>query len=75
MRSLHLVNGQPAKAVVVAPRGNPKGIQIVVADADGQPKAIQFSQTLESIPPDVVINLLCFQERVFGDGRLPAVEG
>ena len=74
VKSVRLVNGSAAKIVVVAERGNPKGIQLVVAGDGGQAKAILFSQGLEQLSCDAIIDALCFQERSYGDGRVPPIE-
>ena len=73
VRTVALVNGSPAKVVVVAERMNPKGAQVVLASTDGQPAAVPISQALVQLDPTTVLDILCFQERAFGDGRLPPV--
>ena len=73
LRSIALVDGSAAKVVVVADRANPKGAQVVVAGDGGAAAAVPISQLIDRLDPTTVLDVLCFQERVFGDGRLPGV--
>lgn len=69
--SLVLTDGRRAKAVVIAGRGNPKGLAIVYAGEDGSLVKRLFPDALEQLNPEQVMHILCVQERAFGKTGLP----
>lgn len=69
--SLALTDGRRAKAVLVAPRGNPKGAAVVYAGEDGGLVKLILSDALDRLTPEQVMDILCTQERAFGTTGLP----
>ncbi len=71
---LRLADGGKGKALVMGPRSRPKGAQILQpkAGAAGEFDAAPLHDVLALLEPGAVIDVLCMQERVFGDTGLEA---
>ncbi len=74
--SLDLVDGSAAKIVLIAPRSSPKGAVLVLSCNGGPDKPTPLSQVLGKVSPRQATEILCMQERLFGDSGLepPQVE-
>ncbi|MCC6144887.1 MAG: hypothetical protein IT368_13865 [Candidatus Hydrogenedentes bacterium] len=68
--TLRLNDGRAANAVLVGPRQNPNGAVIVSAGPSGT-ETLPLPQALELLAPPQVVDILCMQERIFGDRGLP----
>lgn len=67
--AITLPDGRAANVVIVAPRQHPKGAALLLQGAEGAPEAI--ADALPRLHPAQVIEVLCMQERAFGDRGLP----
>ncbi|HIJ66491.1 MAG TPA: hypothetical protein HPP77_11135 [Candidatus Hydrogenedentes bacterium] len=70
-----LGDGQPATVVLVGTRQNPKGAAIVLTPEDNGPlKTTPLNDALGRLDPAQVIDIVCVQERIFGNSGLPPAE-
>ena len=68
-----LADGRESKIVLVAGRDNSRGAMVVSATSGGETvEPVPLSECLETLEPGSVIEVLCMQERVFGDSGLEA---
>ena len=66
-----LGNGQSATVVLVGARQNPKGAAIVFApEGNGALKTTPLDDAFGQLYPGQVIDIMCMQERVFGNSGL-----
>jgi hypothetical protein len=66
----------PARVVLVGPRSTPKGAVLVTATPEaGQLNTQPFHDCLARVPAAHVVEVVCMQERLFGDAKLPAPAG
>ena len=63
-------DGRRGNAVIVGPRENPKGVLLVFAGAGGALDSVPLANQLDQLAPGHVIDILCMQERLFGDRGL-----
>lgn len=73
---LQLTNGQRATVVLVGARDNPRGAALVMpAGAEAKPTPHPLQDQLDLVPQIALIEILCQQERAFGNaGLLPPSE-
>ena len=70
-----LTNGARASIVLVGPRSNPKGAMLVLPAADGESAdTIPLERALDALLPAQVVEILCVQERSFGNSGLEPLE-
>ena len=68
-----LADGREGKVVLVAGRDNPRGAMVVSSGGGGEAvEPIPLSECLESMEPASLIEVLCMQERAFGNSGLEA---
>jgi len=61
------VNGQQGNVVLVGPREHPKGATLVLpAQGESAIRTMPFAEGLALLRPETVVDILCIQERVFG---------
>ena len=73
---LSLQDGRAANVVLVGSRQNPKGAVVVAPAADGgQLQTLMLNDALDWLAPSSVIEIMCMQELVFGDGQLKSLIG
>ena len=65
----------PARVVLVGPRAAPKGAVLVCAGEDGQLVTTPFYDCVSRVPAPQLVQVICMQERQFGDSSLPAPVG
>lgn len=66
-----LSDGRKAQAVIIDGRKNSKGAVLVVSKGPGdQPEAAPVDQSLALLTAEQVIDIVCMQERAFGDSGL-----
>lgn len=71
MGPVNLIDGRRGTAVLVASRRNHKGAVILVPRAaDADPEPVPFSNAIELLSTQHIIDIVCMQERLFGDGGL-----
>ena len=70
---IQLTTGQHAKVVVVGGRENQKGAVLVLMN-DGIPatETRPLENYIDTVPPAALAEILCMQERLFGQAGLPA---
>jgi hypothetical protein len=67
-----LTNGRGGKAVIVAARDNPKGAMLIApGENPGEVRPVPLREHLDSLEPSALVEILCMQERVFGNAPLP----
>lgn len=71
---LKLLDGRAAKGVVVAGRGNPKGLVFLLPLPDGTMQTLLPTSAAELVSAGDYIEMLFMQERAFGTSGLPAPE-
>jgi hypothetical protein len=69
--ALRLTDGRTASAVLVGPRQNANGAVLVISGKAGPPETVPLANCLGVLEPDQVLEILCMQERIFGDRGLP----
>lgn len=73
MGTLTLNDGRKGNAVLVGARQNPKGAAVVLpGEGGGPPKTVLLSEALHMLHLQQLADLLCMQERAFGDAGLPS---
>jgi hypothetical protein len=66
-----LLDGRNGNAVIVGARSNPKGAVIVAKGADSEiPETVSLSQCLDALIPTGLIDILCMQKRLHGEGGI-----
>ena len=75
--ALRLTDDRAAKVVVVGSRETPKGVLIVcAAPEDAQHfETLSFTETASLIHPGNVVEIMCLQERIYGNSGLPGYTG
>jgi len=69
--NLSLLDGRQANVVLVGPRENPKGATLVLpAEGGGPVRALPLAEGIELLHPETVIDIICMQERVYGETDL-----
>lgn len=58
------------KAVVTGPRQERNSVRLVLSKPNGESRTVTFQESLGVLPASIIIEILCMQERVFGDSRL-----
>ena len=72
--ALRLTDGRAAKVAIVGSRETPKGAMIVCANSEDA-HSVETLSLLESaslIHPGNVVEIMCLQERIYGNSGLPA---
>lgn len=70
--SLTLASGKAGKAVIVGARANPKGVMLIAPGLlPGEMRPVPLREHLDALSPAQLIEVLCMQERVFGEAPLP----
>lgn len=70
-----LPNGWVGNVVLVGARSNAKGAAMILPGPEGSgPKTILLQDGISFLHSRQLIDILCMQERVFGECRLPAPE-
>ena len=70
--TLASLEGQRCNVVVVDASGNPKGAVLVVPQGtDGEVSTAPFDKSLAQVHAANAIDVLCMQERAFGEAGLP----
>ena len=69
---IQLLNGARGRIVLVGARENPKGAMVLVpgsvpASVDTRP----LEQHLDHLAPMTIVEIICMQERLFGESGLP----
>lgn len=73
--ALSLLDGRPARIVLVGPRSNPKGAVVALPQAnDTGAEVVPLHAAVDVLTPQAIIDTLCTQERVFGTSRLEPPE-
>lgn len=67
-----LSDGRAARIVLVSDRSNPKGAMVVLPDAPNDQNAFPLGKFLVAIAPYELTEILCMQERAFGQSALKA---
>lgn len=71
MGLLNLTDERRGNVVVVGARQNPKGAVLVLpGESDGQVQTFALSDAVGLMHPSQVIDILCIQERAFGQSGL-----
>lgn len=71
--SSRLVDGVPARVVLIGPRNNPKGAAVVVpVQGPEKVKTFRLDEVVDRLTPQDVVEILCMQERFFGASGLSA---
>lgn len=68
---VRLTTGVAARVVVVGPRQNPKGAVLVIAGGAGDLQTQPLYEQPDFIAPQQLAEVLCMQERLFGEQKLP----
>lgn len=65
-------DGRRGNIVLVGPHTNPRGAALLVPGEDPEKPATQFfSPETELLSPELIVEMLCVQERAFGNRGLP----
>lgn len=73
--SVRLHDGRTGKVVLVGSRNNPKGAVLVLASQDAEgAHAVPLHEAMPFLSPRHVVEILCTQERAFGESGLAPVE-
>jgi len=73
VRQIRLTDGCTGRVALVAGRDNPKGAIIIVAN-EHAPVPAPLNTMLDVLQSADAIEIMCMQERVFGNSGLPAAE-
>lgn len=75
--ALQLTDERAAKVVVVGSRDIPKSVMIVCAASgeDPQIETYPFSEAATLLHPGNIVEIMCLQERIFGNSGMPAYPG
>lgn len=64
-------DGRRGNAVIVGPRDSEKGASLIVPNKDtGSAEAIPLLEGVDLVGPELMIDILCMQERLHGSGGL-----
>ena len=70
--AVKLASGRAGRVVIVAARDNPKGAMLIAPGAaPGEMRPSPLQDDLDALEPTALIEILCMQERVFGNAPLP----
>ena len=70
--SVTLANGKGGRAVIVGGRDNPKGALLIAPGlVEVEMRPVPLREHLDALPAPQLIEVLCMQERVFGEAPLP----
>lgn len=73
---LTLVNGVKGNVVLVGPAANPRGATLITPGDDPQkPRTALLPAGCEQLAPSDYLEILCMQERGFGDRGFPEPGG
>lgn len=76
MGSLALKQGGKGSVIVVGPAGNPNGATLVMPGEDPKkPRTALLPAGCEFLTPGQYLEILCIQERGFGERSFPALAG
>ncbi len=68
MGDIVLLDGNRGNVVLVGPRDNPKGASLVLpGEEGGKVRAVPLMEGVGLLHPQVVVDIICTQERVFGE--------
>lgn len=69
-------DGQRGNVVLVGPRSNIKGAALLIpGDDPAKPSTRLFADSMDLLTPETALEVLCMQERMFGENGLPKPEG
>ena len=72
---LTLTDGTTGRIVLVGPRSAADGAMVVLPGKEGGPvKPLSFPEVLDRVSPATAVEVLCAQERRFGEAGLPALD-
>ncbi len=72
---LTLADGAEGRIVLIGPRTASDGAMVVLMATDkSSVESLPFSEVLDRVSPSVIVNVLCAQERQFGDSGLPTLD-
>lgn len=75
MAGLELLDGRAVKVILVGPRDHPKGAMVAFSSREGAAAEIlPFHDVLERLSPTTILEILCSQERAFGQSGLEPPE-
>jgi hypothetical protein len=68
-----IVDGKaPARVVLVGPRSTPKGAVLVTTASPGAQLATEpFFECVDRVAAGQLVEVICMQERLFGQSKLP----
>ena len=74
---LRLTDDRVAKVVVVGSRETPKGAMIVCATSEEATsvETLSLSEAAPQIHPGNIVEIMCLQERIYGNSGLPEYTG
>jgi hypothetical protein len=72
--SIRLTDGRAGRVALVAGRENPKGAMVIIATDQATPVPVPLTSLLDSIHPAAAAEIMCMQERVFGQSGLPCAD-
>ena len=68
---MSLLDGARGNVVLAGGRSNPKGAIVVLSgDSAGEVKTFPFADGLHLLSSAAIVDVLCMQERAFGDSGL-----
>ena len=71
MVPVSFLDGAPGNVVLAGGRSNPKGAIVVLSgDSAGEVKTLPFADGLNLLSSEAIVDVLCMQERAFGDSGL-----
>jgi hypothetical protein len=71
-----LLQGGRGNVVLVGPGSNPKGATLIIpGDDPAKPRTALLPAGCEQLAPGDFLDILCMQERGFGDRNFPQPEG
>ena len=71
LATLRLTKTQSCKIAIVGPRDNPRGAMVLLPGEGGSVKKQSLADFADQLTPKRYIEILCMQERIFGDSGLP----
>lgn len=75
MAGLSLEDGRAVKVILVGPRDHPKGAMIAFSSREGaSAEILPLSDVMDGLSPSAIIEILCSQERAFGQSGLKPPE-
>jgi len=70
-----LLDGRRGNVVLAGSRGNSKGAILVLPDSGGEVTSVPLAEGLDLLAAPTVVDILCMQERAFGDSGLEPPPG